>query len=110
MSNTARIILVLSVLFLSACSSSYRSVTQVEDRGILQLNGNFWGTSLELDSEAAVIINRDTFSSYYKDGKELIEFPVAPGSHKVHLKRDGKTIVLRTIYVGNGNIFEVVVP
>ncbi len=110
MNKLISVFFVLATLILSGCSSNYNSVTQVEDRSVLQLNGNFWGTTLQLDAAEPVKIESNTFNSYTKDGQELLEFPIKPGAHKIEVQRNGKTIVLRKIYVGNGSTFEVIIP
>jgi len=110
MKKAYSVFILLIMIVLSGCSSNYSSVTQVEDQGMLQLSGDFWGVTLTLDSNNEVVISRNEHDSYFKDEKEVIEFPVTPGKHTLKISRKGSLIINRKVYIGNGNTFEVIVP
>ncbi|MBE8167444.1 MAG: hypothetical protein HAW66_03610 [Shewanella sp.] len=104
------IVLGLSLLFMTACGSSYKASTQVTEQAFVQLTGNFWNTQISLDNQAPVMVTEDTVESFELHDKDVVRFPVAPGPHLVTISRNGSVIVKRKIYVSNSNVFEVMVP
>jgi ferric-dicitrate binding protein FerR (iron transport regulator) len=93
------ICLVFSLL-LSACSTSFSEIKQVDDKAYLQLSGNLQGTTLVLDNTTTVQL----------DGETVAKFDLSVGSHQVEISRGQQVLVKRKIYVTNGNVFEVRVP
>ncbi|RVT43055.1 hypothetical protein EMM73_17795 [Rheinheimera sediminis] len=101
------ICLVFSLL-LSACSTGFTEVKQVDDKAYLQLSGNIQGTILVLDNTTTVHLDSaDTFSL---DGETVAKFDLSVGSHQIEISRGQQVLVKRKIYVTNGNVFEVRVP
>lgn len=97
-------------LLLTACSTQYQAVTQVDDQAWLQLSGNFVGATLQLDNQPVIALTGGQVSTFELDGKTVAKFEITTGSHQIQIVRDGMLLVKRTLYVSNGNIIEVKVP
>lgn len=91
-------------LFMTACSTSYQQVTQVDDTAFLQITGDLDGKQLILNG---VSINTEEVESYQLDDTTVTKFRIPVGSHKLEIIENGKTTVKRQFYVTNGNVFEV---
>jgi len=98
----------LFALLLSACSSQFQTVTQVDDVAHLQLSGDFSGATLTINEQAP--INLDSAETFTFKNEKVAKFQLATGSHNVKVERGGKLLVNRKIYVSNGNTFELRVP
>lgn len=95
-------------LFLSACSTGFSEIKQVDDKAYLQLSGNIQGTTLVLDDSTTVQL--DDADTFKLDGEAVAKFDLSVGSHQVEIRRGSQVLVKRKIYVTNGNVFEVRVP
>lgn len=101
---------IFAALILTACSSGYQAVTQVSDKAYLQLEGQYLNTQLVVDNLPAITIRSDEIKTFNLNGKQVVRFPIATGSHAIKIIKAGKTLVNRKIYVSNNNVFEVVIP
>ncbi|MGB0894122.1 MAG: hypothetical protein ACPGUD_06915 [Parashewanella sp.] len=104
------ILIAMSLLLITACGSTYNATTQVAEQAYLQLTGNFWNAQVSVDNQAAVAIMKDNVESFEIGNKEVVRFPVSPGTHLITVSKNGTVIVKRKIYVSNSNTFEVIVP
>ena len=98
---------ILVVLLFVGCSS-YHSVTQTETGSYVLLSGNIKDTELMLDEQPAILVSQQ--KAFKIDGKSVVKFSVAKGTHTVKINKHGQTIVNRKIFVSEGNTFEVMVP
>ncbi|MCB5226437.1 MAG: hypothetical protein NWQ54_15900 [Paraglaciecola sp.] len=98
----------LLVLLLTACSSSFQTSTQVDDKAYLQLVGNFSGAVLRLDNDDG--IDLESMKTFKLKGEKVAKLSVTTGTHQVIVERSGQIIVNRKIYVTNGNTFELRIP
>ena len=105
-----KILVVFMAIILAGCSSSYNSVTQVNDTAFLQLSGNFFDTQLSIDNESPITLSEGSIETFKIDDKVVVKFPISTGKHNLKVVRRGEIIVNRIIYVTNSNIFEVKVP
>jgi len=101
------IIAVLFIAFLSACSTSFTEVKQIDDKAYLQLTGVIANGTLTIDGQAIDLASAETFKL---DGNAVAKFELASGNHMIEVSKNGKVVVKRKIYVSNGNVFEVIVP
>lgn len=101
------IIFVVFSLLMLGCTSSYESVTQVDDsKAFILLTGNFANASLEINKSAAITLG-DNIDTFTLDGKTVAKFEVASGTNELKLYKGGVLVLYRKIYVTNGNSFEV---
>ncbi len=103
-------LIVLCTFYLSGCSSSYESTTQVEEGAYLQLSGNFLNGTLIIDDNLQVNLSEENTKTFELQGKLVAKFPISIGKHTIKIIKDNKVMVNRKIYVSNKNVFEVVVP
>ena len=102
-------LLVVSSLLLLAACGSFTSVTQTEEGTFLQLIGNRSGVVLVIDDKSQLNLEADT-KSFDLNGKIATKIVVSPGQHRIKIKRGGSLLVDRSIYVSEGNVFEVMIP
>lgn len=100
----------LFVLLLSACSTQFQTVTQVDDKAFLQLSGNFADTVLQLDNQPPISLADGSVETFDLNGATVAKFELSTGSHQVQVTRNGQVLVKRTLYVSQGNTVEVRVP
>lgn len=92
---------------LLACTSSYESVTQVDDsKAFVLLTGNFKDTSLYINENDSIDLSAD-IKTFEIDGIEVAKFEVPSGTNNIKLYRNGNLVLNRKIYVTSGNSFEV---
>lgn len=101
---------IILLVALAGCSSSYQSTVQVDEQAAVMLSGNFWNTQLTLDNDSPISLDQEQYDSFELNDKEVIKFNLQPGTRKIKITRGGNTIVLRKVYVSNGNTIEVIVP
>ncbi|QDP02626.1 hypothetical protein [Thalassotalea sp. PS06] len=102
------ILLVCFVALLAGCAATFDTVQQVDESAYLQLQGNFSNTQLTVDN--ATPVNLSTVETFEFEGKTVAKFPISTGSHTIKITRGEDVLVMRKIYVTNGNAFEVTVP
>jgi len=100
----------LFVLLLSACSTQFQAVTQVDDKAYLQLSGNFIGSVLQLNNQPPISLADGNVETFNLNGATVAKFELSTGSHQVQVTRDGQVLVKRTLFVSQGNTIEVRVP
>lgn len=110
MKKLTYLITLLFVIALVGCSSNYQSTVQVDEQAAVMLSGNFWNTQLTLDDALPITLDKATYKSFELNDKEVIKFNLQPGTRQIKVTRAGNTIVLRKVYVSNGNTIEVIVP
>ncbi len=103
------ILIVFCGLYLSGCSSSYESTTQIEEGAYIQLSGNFLNGTLIID-DLQVNLSEENTKTFKIQGKVVAKFPISTGKHTIKIIKDNQVVVNRMIYVSNKNVFEVVVP
>lgn len=96
-------------ILLASCSSHYKSVTQVNEKAFLQIEGNYWGTQLIIDNQKPINISKNNIKSFNLDGRDVVLFPISTGKHSLKIIREEQVIVNKAFYVSNGNTFEVLV-
>lgn len=101
------LIFVLFSLLMFGCTSSYESVTQVDDtKAYVLLTGNFEGASLQINTNNPITL-ADNIETYILDGKEVAKFEVTAGTNTIKVIKDGALVVNRKLYISNGNAIEV---
>jgi hypothetical protein len=89
------------------CTSSYESVTQVDDtKAFVLLTGNFENASLQINTNSPITL-ADNIETFMLDGKKVAKFEVTVGTNTVKVFKNGALVVNRKLYVTNGNSFEV---
>jgi hypothetical protein len=100
-------IFVLFSFLMLGCTSSYESVTQVDDtKAFVLLTGNFENASLQINTNSPITL-ADNIETFMLDGKKVAKFEVAAGTNTVKVFKNGTLVVYRKLYVTNGNSFEV---
>jgi hypothetical protein len=100
------IFVVFSFLML-ACTSSYESVTQVDDsKAFILLTGDFKEASLQINKNSPIALSSN-IETYKLDGQTVAKFEVNSGTNTVKVFKNGQLVVNRKIYVTNGNSIEV---
>jgi hypothetical protein len=101
------IIFVLFSVLMLGCTSSYESVTQVDDtKAFVLLTGNFENASLQINTNSPITLT-DNIETFMLDGKKVAKFEVTAGTNTVKVFKNGALVVNRKLYVTNGNSFEV---
>lgn len=101
------IIFVLFSFLMLGCTSSYESVTQVDDtKAFVLLTGNFEGASLQINSNSPIVLS-DDIETYTLDGSEVAKFEVTAGTNTIKVFKNGALVVNRKLYITNGNSIEV---
>ncbi|MGX5915430.1 hypothetical protein ACR0ST_11925 [Aliidiomarina sp. Khilg15.8] len=104
-------LLMLLSLALTACTSSYQSVTQTADDGAyIRLSGNFMGTVMTINDGAPVQLTERHIRTFQLDNERVVLFEVKSGTQQLRITRDGTTLVHRELYVSDGNTVAVRVP
>lgn len=98
----------LLVALLSACGS-YQAVTQVDSVGYIQFTGEPSNEQILINGQNVGTLG-DSLESFDLNGKTVTRVQVTPGTHEVEVRRDGKTVVKRKIYLSDGNNAEVNLP
>ena len=100
-------IFVLFSFLMLGCTSSYESVTQVDDtKAFILLTGNFEGATLQINKNAPIILS-DKIETFKLDGNKVAKFEVRSGTNEIKVLKDGVVVVYRKLYVTNGNSIEV---
>ncbi|MFQ3248945.1 MAG: hypothetical protein ACI9O6_000749 [Glaciecola sp.] len=100
------IFLLFSFLMLG-CTSSYESVTQVDDtKAFILLTGNFEGASLQINKNDPILLS-DKIETFKLDGNTVAKFEVRSGTNEARVYKDGILVLYRKLYVTNGNSIEV---
>lgn len=102
------IIFTITILFLSGCTTSYTSTTQVEDSGFILLKGNYNNTILYID-DAATSIDA-TVVQYELNGNMVSKFPISVGTHTIRVIKNDTTLINKKILLSNAQTVEIVVP
>ena len=76
------IIAVLFIAFLSACSTSFTEVKQIDDKAYLQLTGAIANGTLTIDGQAIDLASAETFKL---DGNAVAKFELASGNHMIEV-------------------------
>lgn len=98
---------VLFSFLLLGCTSSYESVTQIDDtKAFVLLTGNFENASLQINTDTPITLS-DNIETFKLDGKKVAKFAVTSGTNQIKVTKNGVLVVNRKIYVTNGNSFEV---
>lgn len=105
-----KLIMLAAVFLLGACSTSYNSVKQLDDKAYILVTGNFDGSYLNIDKNTTINLDDSSVDSFKENGKEVVKFQVGAGTHTIVIKKDNSIIVNRKIYVTDGNTFEILVP
>jgi len=101
------IVFVLFSFLMLGCTSSYESVTQVDDtKAFILLTGNFENASLQINTNSPITL-ADSIETFMLDGKKVAKFEVTAGTNTVKVFKNGALVVNRKLYVTNGNSFEV---
>lgn len=101
------LIFVLFSFLMLGCTSSYESVTQVDDtKAYVLLTGNFEGASLQINTNPQITLG-DNIQTFILDGKEVAKFEVKSGTNVIKVYKNGALVVNRKLYITNGNSFEV---
>lgn len=101
------IFFVLFSFLMLGCTSSYESVTQVDDtKAFILLTGNFENASLQINTNSPITL-ADSIETFMLDGKKVAKFEVTAGTNTVKVFKNGALVVNRKLYVTNGNSFEV---
>jgi hypothetical protein len=101
------IIFLLFSFVMMGCTTSYESVTQVDDtKAFILLTGNFENASLQINKSAPITLS-DNIETFKLDGKTVAKFEVVSGTNIVKIYKDGALVVSRKLYVTNGNSIEV---
>ncbi len=103
-------LIVFCGLYLSGCSSSYESTTQIEEGAYIQLSGNFLNGTLIIDDDLQVDLLEENTKTFKIQGQVVAKFPISTGKHIIKIIKDNQVVVNRIIYVSNKTVFEVVVP
>lgn len=101
------IIVGLLALLLTACGS-FKTQVQTEEGSSLHLVGNPEQAVLVLDNTTTVDLNKTL--SFDLNGKQVTKIVVPQGQHRVTITRNGTLLVDRSIYIGEGQAFEIVLP
>lgn len=101
------IFFVLFSFLMLGCTSSYESVTQIDDtKAFILLTGNFENASLQINTNSPITL-ADSIETFMLDGKKVAKFEVTAGTNTVKVFKNGALVVNRKLYVTNGNSFEV---
>jgi hypothetical protein len=101
------LIFVLFSFLMLGCTSSYESVTQVDDtKAFVLLTGNFEGASMQINTNTPITL-ADNIETFTLDGKEVAKFEVTSGTNTIKIYKDGALVVNRKLYITNGNSIEV---
>ena len=92
---------------MTACSTQYTEIKQIDDKAYIQLTGEIGSGVLHIDDVKTDLSGADTYSL---DGAIVARFEVKTGTHLIRIAKKGVDVVKRKIYVTNGNVFEVIVP
>ncbi len=101
------IVFVLFSFLMLGCTSSYESVTQVDDtKAFVLLTGNFKGASLQINTNPRILL-LDNIETYKLDGEEVAKFEVVSGTNVIKVYKNDVLVVNRKLYITNGNSIEV---
>jgi hypothetical protein len=101
------IVFVLFSFFMLGCTSSYESVTQVDDsKAFILLTGNFEEASLQVNTNSPINL-ADGIETFELDGNNGAKFEVTAGTNTIKVYKSGALVVHRKIYVTKGNSIEV---
>lgn len=101
------LIFVLFSFLMLGCTSSYESVTQVDDtKAFVLLTGNFEGASMQINTNTPITL-ADNIETFTLDGKEVAKFEVTSGTNTIKIYKNGALVVNRKLYITNGNSIEV---
>ena len=96
------ILLCISVMVLLSTGCGYKeSVTVQEQASYIYFTGNAKGTEVSIDGGTSFTLK--------KIGKEE-QYKVAPGKHTIEVRKDGQTVVKRSLLLGDGIAREIRVP
>lgn len=99
----------LLLLCLVGCGTFQQS-KQAESGAYLLLRGNSYQKLLQIDEQSPVIIGKETHG-FVLDGERVTKIAVPPGKHRITISDpSGKVNVDRTIFISEGNVFEIQVP
>lgn len=97
------------VVLLAVGCARQGGVVQPDAQSMLLLTGNIQGSVLVLDGNRVGQIDQIGEWFDYKDGKG-VQFTVDPGTHQVEVRKDGRLLVNRKLYLNDQQTMEVVVP
>ncbi len=96
-------------LGLAGCGT-FQQTKQAESGSYLLLRGDSYNKLLQVDEQSPVVIGKETHG-FVLDGERVTKIAVTPGKHRVTISAaSGKIDVDRTIYISEGNVFEIQVP
>jgi hypothetical protein len=103
--------LMISVLWVAlAGCGTFQQTKQSESGSFLLLRGDSYHKILQIDEQSPIVIGKETHG-FVLDGERVTKIAVTPGKHRVTISTtDGKIGVDRSIYVSEGNTFEIQVP
>lgn len=96
----------LLLTLLAGCSSSFNSVSQVNNESFLQLEGAFLNAELTID-DTKISLSENNITTFKLDGKIVAKFPIVTGKHQVTITKEDKVIVKRVFFTANGETFKV---
>lgn len=89
---------------------TFQQTKQAESGAFLLLRGNSYQKLLQIDEQSPVIIGKETHG-FVLDGERVTKIAVPPGKHRITISdTSGKVQVDRSIFISEGNVFEIQVP